>query len=211
MRAPTVLDLYCGQGGAGTGYAFAGFRVLGVDIAPQERYPFDFVQGDALEYLAARGHRFDLVHASPPCQGYSRLAAVNGTAHPRVIPALRRALRASGRPYVIENVLGAPLLGAIRLCGEMFELGVIRHRYFECPVRLRAPEHVEHRGRVAGWRHGELVAGPYVAAYGEGGGKGSGASWAAAMGIGWMSKRGLREAIPPAYTTCIGVQVRRAL
>jgi hypothetical protein len=105
---------------------------------------------------------------------------------------------------VIENVVGALLWSPIRLCGEMFGLGVIRHRLFESSVEIPEPVHIRHRGRVRGWRHGVFYDGPYTAPYGEGGGKGTTQEWADAMGIDWMTRDGLREAIPPAFTTYIG-------
>lgn len=114
-----------------------------------------------------------------------------------------------GGPYVIENVVGAKLNNPIRLCGEMFGLGVIRHRLFETNWDMTAPAHIKHRGRVRGWRHGVYYDGPYVAVYGEGGGKGTTAEWSEAMGIDWMTRDGLREAIPPAYTEWVGRQMRR--
>jgi hypothetical protein len=94
-----------------------------------------------------------------------------------------------------------------RLCGEMFGLGVIRHRLFETNWGYKAPAHVKHRGKVRGWRHGTFYDGPYVAVYGEGGGKGTTAEWSAALGIDWMTRDGLRESIPPAYTEHIGHQL----
>src|SRR5690606_26563980 len=118
-----ILDLFCGQGGAAVGYHMAGFEVIGVDIDPQPRYPFEFHQGDALEYLAKHGGEFDAIHASPPCQAYSR-ATTSGTRgnHPRMIAPLRSALGILGKPYVSENVEGAPLISPVRLCGSMFDL-----------------------------------------------------------------------------------------
>src|SRR5690606_27878353 len=127
-------------------------------------------------------------------------------------PETRRLLRATGLPTVIENVQGSDLRRDLTLCGEMFRLGVIRHRYFELSFRAAAPAHRPHRGRVRGWRHGTYYDGPYVAVYGEGGGKGSVTEWQAAMGIDWTSDRkAIAEAIPPAYTEHIGHQLAAAL
>jgi hypothetical protein len=208
MSRPRLLDLFCCAGGAAMGYHRAGFDVVGVDINPQPRYPFEFIQGDALEYLAEHGHKFDAIHASPPCQGYTALKAVHGNEHPRLIGATRRLLESVGVPYVIENVQGAPVRRDLTLCGEMFQLGVIRHRFFESSLPLWKPAHVAHRGRVRGWRHGEFFDGPYVAVYGDGGGKGSIAEWQEAMGIDWTDdRRELAEAIPPAYTEFVGRQL----
>lgn len=211
----TVIDAYCGRGGASMGYHLAGFRVVGVDIDPQPDYPFEFIQGDAIEYLLAHGHEYDLRHASPPCQASTALTKGTnaGREYPQLIPATRDALDAVGGPYVIENVQGSALRRDLTLCGEMFGLDVIRHRYFELSgVRVRRPAHVPHRGRVSGWRHGVFYPGPYVAVYGDGGGKGSVSDWQRAMGISWTSdKKGLAEAIPPAYTRYIGEEIQKNL
>jgi len=204
-----LLDLFCGAGGAGMGYWRAGFEVVGVDIATQRNYPFEFHQGDALGYLKEHGHEFDAIHASPPCQGYTALAAVHGNVWPKLVPAVRDALDATGLPYVIENVQGSPVRRDVTLCGEMFGLSVIRHRYFELGGwAASAPAHRAHKGRVAGMRHGQWFVGPYFAVYGEGGGKGTVRQWQQAMGIGWTDDRHeIAEAIPPAYTEFIGAQL----
>ena len=206
MSRPRLLDLFCGAGGAAMGYHRAGFDVVGVDNQSQPDYPFEFHQADALTYPL---DGFDFRHASPPCQGYTALRAVHGNSHPMLIPAIRERLDGAGGPYVIENVAGAPVRHDLMLCGEMFGLDVIRHRYFEArgwsPLQLGHPPH---RGRVSGMRHGEWFTGPYVAVYGEGGGKGSVPQWQAAMGIDWTSdRRSIAEAIPPAYTEHIGRQL----
>ena len=208
-----MLDLFSGAGGAGVGYSRAGFEVVGVDIDPQPNYPFEFHQADAVAYVAEHGHEFDAIHASPPCQGYTALAAVHGNEWPKLVETMRDLLDATGRPYVIENVQGSPVRRDLILCGEMFGLGVIRHRYFELGKwSMSKPEHVPHRGRVAGWRHGKWFDGPYFAVYGNGGGKGSMAQWQEAMGIDWTNvRRELAEAIPPAYTEHIGAQLLEAL
>ena len=205
-RRPRLLDLFCGAGGAAMGYHRGGFDVIGVDIAPQPNYPFEFFQGDALEFAAEHGHRFDAIHASPPCQGYTALTAVHGNTWPLLIAPVRDLLDSIGLPYVLENVPGSPLRRDLTLCGEMFGLAVIRHRYFELGRwTAEQPAHKPHRGRVAGWRHGEWFDGPYFAVYGEGGGKGSVPEWQAAMGIDWTAdRREIAEAIPPAYTEFIG-------
>lgn len=204
-----LLDLFCGAGGAAMGYHQAGFgEIVGVDIDPQPDYPFDFVQADALDPWWAH-EDWDLIHASPPCQTHSALAKGtndNSSKYPDHIDETRRALRSYGHtPYVIENVAGAPIRKDLMLCGEMFGLGVIRHRYFEMNWDCLELEHVPHRGRVAGYRHGEWFDGPYFAVYGEGGGKGTVEQWQQAMGIDWTSNRkSIAEAIPPAYTEFIG-------
>jgi len=212
---PRLLDLYSGCGGAGMGYARAGFEVVGVDIAPQPDYPFEFHQGDALDYLATHGCEFNAVHASPPCQASSALTkgTNRGRSYPQLIPATRLALMCNGRPSVIENVQGADVNRDAMLCGEMFGLGVIRHRLFEVAgFTIESPAHVPHRGRVAGMRHGQWFTGPYFAVYGDGGGKGTVAEWREAMGIDWTwDRKAIAEAIPPAFTQHIGAQLLAAL
>lgn len=205
---PRLLDLFCCAGGAAKGYQRAGFDVVGVDIKPQPNYPFEFHQGDALEFLAAHWREFDAIHASPPCQASCALTAGTnkGREYPQLIPDTRAALAKLNVPTVIENVQGAKVRRDVTLCGEMFGLGVIRHRYFELDGwTMPQPAHVPHRGRVAGYRHGKRFEGPYVAVYGRGGGKGTIAQWQTAMGIDWTADRvELAEAIPPAYTEYIG-------
>jgi DNA (cytosine-5)-methyltransferase 1 len=213
---PVLLDLFCCSGGATKGYQRAGFRVVGVDINPQPNYCGDvFFQGDALDFLAEHWRQFDAVHTSAPCQDSSSLTKGNRgrdgwtDGHFDLNPEARRLLNATGLPYVMENVQGSVLRRDLTLCGEMFGLGVIRHRYFELGRwTMDAPIHLPHRGRVAGWRHGEWFDGPYFAVYGDGGGKGTVAQWQQAMGIDWTdNRRELAEAIPPAYSELIGTQL----
>lgn len=232
-RKPVLIDLFCCAGGASVGYHRAGFDVFGVDISPQPNYPFPFWRGDVFEAmrLLADGGRVaftrgdetfhlgagdvDAYAASPPCQAHSTLTKGNvargiGLGHVDLVGETRRALQATGRPYVIENVQSAPVREDVKLCGLMFNLRVFRHRIFEAGgVRLEAPEHPSHRGhRVAGWRHGVKHEGDMVAVYGNGGGKGSVAEWQEAMGIHHTSSKSeLSEAIPPAYTEHIGKQL----
>lgn len=209
---PRLLDLFCGAGGAGMGYHLAGFDVVGVDINRQPRYPFEFHRGDALEYLAACGEAFDFVHASPPCQAYSRLRHRTGKAYPDLVAPTRRALEGAGLPYVIENVPEAPLRDPVLLCGAAFDLGVhmdtwrglVRHRAFESSRPLAG----------TGCR---CTGGPTVTVTGTGGSylntgvrggcKGRKADSSAAMGIDWMTIAELSQAIPPAYTQFIGEQL----
>lgn len=202
-----VLDLFCCEGGAGVGYHRAGFDVVGVDIVPRPRYPFPLVQADAMDYVLKHGEDFDFIHASPPCQ--RNAAITKGTnrhrqhLHTDLYPDTLDALKATGRPYVIENPESCP---DVVLCGEMFGLGVIRHRKFELGGWTTSrPAHVPHRGRVRGWRHGTYYDGPYVAAYGKGGGKATVAEMQTALGIDWIDgHKELTEAIPPAYTEWVG-------
>lgn len=213
-----LLDLFCGAGGAAMGYHQAGFdEIVGVDIEPQPDYPFEFVQADVFN-VWWQTERWDFIHASPPCQAHTALTKGTnaGRHYPDVIERTRVAIKEWIRqqpadtlcPSVVENVAGAPLRKDVTLCGEMFGLGVIRHRYFELSRwRARQPAHVRHRGRVAGYRHGEWFDGPYFAVYGEGGGKGTVEQWQQAMRIDWTDNRkSIAEAIPPAYTRYIGEQ-----
>ncbi|MFF7797508.1 DNA cytosine methyltransferase [Streptomyces olivaceus] len=215
---PLLLDLFSCAGGAAMGYARAGFRVHGCDTAHRPNYPFSYHRGDALAYLAhliATGEiqRYAFVHASPPCQhGCALTVGTNrsqgwGRAHVDLVAPTRELLDASGLPYVIEQPNGrAKIRKDLTLCGEMFDLGVIRHRNFEAGGwTVPQPAHIPHRGRVRGYRHGQYYDGPYVAAYGNGGGKPTVPELQAAMGITWTDVREeLTEAIPPAYSEYIG-------
>ena len=215
MNRPKLIDLFCGAGGAAQGYIDAGFDVTGIDIEPQPDYPGTFIQGDALTYLAAHGHEYVAAHGSPPCQASCTLTkgTNKGNYYLNLIPDTRAAFALLGVPTVIENVQGSDLRRDYTLCGEMFGLGVLRHRYFEVSGFEPAPiPHKAHRGRVSGWRHGEWFDGPYVAVYGEGGGKGTVAQWQTAMGMHWTNNRkSIAEAIPPAYTRFIGEHLMNAV
>ena len=214
---PRLLDLFCCAGGAAAGYDRAGFEVVGVDVTPQPHYPFEFIQADALELDADFVATFDAIHASPPCQAYSDLAKRNGNGHmwPKLIEPTREMLVDSGLPYVIENVEGAPLRDYIVLCGTMFpELRVLRHRLFEtnfpiyCPPHRRHPlVHTHDRRKAHYGRTNEWV--DYVQV--TGGGNCTIAAASDAMGIDWMIKREINEAIPPAYTEYIGRSLRQLL
>lgn len=222
MSTFRLLDLYCGAGGSAKGYLQAGFHVTGVDIIDQPNYCGNmFFRGDAIEVLEQYGHLFDVVHASPPCQAESAPTkgtnasrnTANGRKHPRLIDPTREALDDLGLPYVIENVPGAPLRKDLMLCGEMFGLGVLQHRYFELRgFDVEQPHHPKHRGRVRGWRHGEYFDGPYVAAYGKGGGKATVAEMQRAKDIHWTDVHlELTEAIPPAYSRYVGEALMTSL
>ncbi|MFJ8857028.1 DNA methylase [Streptomyces sp. NPDC102451] len=215
---PRVLDLFSCAGGAAMGYHRAGFDVDGVDIAHRPNYPFPYHQGDALDRLthlvATREiERYALVHASPPCQaqcaltvGTNRAQGWGGT-HADLVAPTRALLELTGLPYVIEQPNGrATIRKDLSLCGEMFGLGVLRHRNFELGGWMAPrPVHPAHRGYVRGHRHGVYREGPYVAPYGSGGGKATVPEMQAAMGITWTDVREeLTEAIPPAYTKWIG-------
>lgn len=203
-----LLDLFCGAGGAAMGYHRAGFdEIVGVDINPQPNYPFEFIRANALERSDFGG--FDLVHASPPCQSYSALKGLIGEIRPALVEPVRDLLAASGVPHVIENVVGAPLVDPIRLCGSSFGLGVWRHRLFELsfPVALVPPcSHYHHPKPVDVTGTGGPSSKPRT----DGGGvsrKPRSLEHARqSMGVDWMTRRELSEAIPPAYTEWIGTQ-----
>ncbi len=222
-----VLDAYCCAGGAGHGYLLAGATTVhGVDVVPRPRYVGEeFTLMDALAFLARPAEwfraRFDLIHTSPPCQAGCTLT--NGTnaskgwgrEHEQLVPETRRLLDIIGLPYVIEQPTGHR--GLIRrdltLCMDMHEMAgpvlppwVMRHRDFEISgFPVPQPKHRKHRGRVRGMRHGVVHEGPYVAAYGSGGGKATVPEMQHALQIDWTDVREeLTEAIPPAYTRYIG-------
>lgn len=211
MSRPRLLDLFCCAGGAAMGYHRAGFDVVGVDIVPQPNYPFLFVQGDALDFARRNARHFDVVHASPPCQEYTPLHARHpDKVYPDLVAVTRDVLRAADRPWIIENVMAAPLDKArsVVLCGGMFGLRTYRHRRFESNTALVAPAHPPHRTptatkqRRARWAEGWHVSvtgdvGTYVGPE--------------ALGIDWMTGAELCQAIPPAYTEHIGRQLLAAV
>ena len=213
MRRPVLLDLYCCAGGAAKGYHDAGFDIMGVDIVEQPNYPYPMIVRDVLDLPNGFVSAFDAIHASPPCQAYSDLAARNGNADawPKLIEPTRDLLEASGKPYVIENVEGAPLRDYVVLCGTMFpELRVLRHRLFEANFPIMTPPHGKHPrchtldkrkshyGKTDEWKDYVQVTG---------GGNCTVAAARDAMGIDWMTKKEINEAIPPAYTRFIGEQL----
>jgi len=220
-KRPLLLDVFCGAGGCSVGYNRAGFDVIGIDIHPQNRYPFPFLQMNAMEALktlvAGGTLDFDgrvvsladiaVIHASPPCQAYSKTKSLTTKQHPDLVLPVRELLIASGKTYIIENVPGAPLRDApLLLCGSMFGLRLRRHRYFEnnaglwipprhCTCSEMTTAHVP--SRVCSFANGAtaitVVGNGYITADG-----------AMAMGIDWMTQRELSQAIPPAYTEYIG-------
>ena len=202
---PRVLDLYCGAGGASMGWARAGWDPVGVDVIPQPHYPFPFIRADALTIDPAG---FDAIHASPPCQRYIRSGNTDRERYPDLLGPTRQLLRRSGIPWVIENVPGAPMRVDILLCGSMFGLGVRRHRWFETSESLflwTPPcRHDLPIAGVYGHRHGSAGAWPGML-------PGDLETWARAMGITWMDRAELSQAIPPAYTEWIGTQMMAAL
>lgn len=207
MRRPLALDLFCKAGGASMGLYRAGFDVVGLDIEPQPNYPFVFVQGNALEPPFDLSG-FDFIWASPPCQDYSSLKGLATTQRPRLIPVVREMLREASAPYAIENVVGSDLICPMELCGSMFGLGVWRHRRFEvsgfyaltpyCAHHL-VPKPIDVTG----------TGGPFKGVRKTGGGGISRkpdnlAHAREAMGIDWMNRRELSQAIPPAFSEYIG-------
>lgn len=240
-RKPRLLDLFCGAGGAAMGYHRAGFDVVGVDIVDQPNYPFEFHRLDAMAMkqdrvqgcwhegagsalpgmsMACLGH-FDAIHASPPCQAYCAPRFINRSRtstpreHPKLIEPVRSLLRATGLPYVIENVPQAPLIEPVTLCGSMFGLRVRRHRRFESNVLLmrRSCEHGRQGKNFVGvyGDHPEARTlgedDRYVRAF-----RAASIDEAReAMGMPWADWKGCKEAIPPAYTEFIGTQLVQAL
>lgn len=209
---PTLLDTYCGAGGCGMGYHRAGFCVTGVDAAPQRRYPFRFVQDDAVAYIRRHGTNYAVVTGSPPCWAYTTMSnryrgrnpMVDN--HPRLISPTREAMIATGRPYVIENVTGArpELRSPLLLSGGMFGLGVDRPRLFETNVLIMQPTRIPavnpigvygdlNGRRLKTRRDGSELRAPATLQQAQ-----------AAMGIDWMEWSELTQAIPPAYTEHIG-------
>jgi DNA (cytosine-5)-methyltransferase 1 len=224
VSRPVLLDLFSGAGGAAKGYHDAGFDVIGVDINPQPRYPFRFVQGDALDVLAGWDllPPFDAIHASPPCRDHSSLSFVLGKAGSgHLLAATRRALIRTGKPYVIENVEGAEQPGALTLCGTEFGLSAVdqdgevrwlkRHRQFESNVFLIGAGGCNCLGRRIGGVYGGGGGAPRTQVSNGGrrrGGYQMGAEQARAiLGVPWMNRYEAAQAIPPAYTQFIGEQL----
>jgi DNA (cytosine-5)-methyltransferase 1 len=218
---PRLLDLFCGAGGAAMGYHRAGFDVIGVDLHPQPRYPFDFIQADALSFPL---DGFDAIHASPPCQAYSAgsqmwKGRLPDGRHSDLIAPVRELLQSAEVPYVIENVERAPLQNPVTVCGTALGLQVRRHRLFECSFpAMSTPCAYHHRMTVSVFGGGALSATP------PGGAKRTAAGYfdinqrrvhvahelaSRAMGIDWMTRRELSQAIPPAYTEHIGEYLLR--
>jgi DNA (cytosine-5)-methyltransferase 1 len=214
MTRPRLLDLFCGAGGAAMGYHRAGFDVVGVDINPQPHYPFEFIQADAMEvFRYTVGRTFDAIHASPPCQHYST-ATRDASLHPDLYALTRDMLAAAAVPYVIENVIGAPYSHGIVLCGAAFGLEadgewLRRHRNFEASWMLWQPEHPHRTDR----RPITITGQAYVSETREYGHSRQTTFPIAQrlMGIDWMTRDEMKEAIPPAYTEWIGRQLIASL
>lgn len=203
-----ILDLFCCAGIAGDGYAKAGFRVIGIDREKHENNPHEFYQMDWKEGLKKFGHIADVIHASPPCQENSRTKTLHSAKYENPLPEVREALIKTGKPYVIENVLGAEMENAIILDGPMFGLQVIRKRKFESNVLLMRPGKGIKRGSVGAKNctrknfNGYYIVGGHQ--------MGTMDEWRMAMGIPTsrtVNREELAEAIPPAYTYFLGVQL----
>lgn len=201
---PKALDLYCGAGGAAMGLERAGYSVTGVDILPQKNYPFAFSFGNALD---ADLSGYDLVWASPPCQNHSRMSGCREGLRDKylsLIAATREKLKAWGGPWIIENVVGAPLENPVMLCGAMFSLKTYRHRIFESNVSLTVPHHPKHdkkSSKAGHWKNGTLVSvagncAPIALAR-------------EAMEIDWTTGAELAEAVPPAFSEYLARQTLR--
>lgn len=193
----------------------AGFEVVGFDIKEQPRYPFEFHQRDVMTMTPEEFREFDAVWASPPCHAYIQRNKNLETKHPKLIEPTRKLLKESGLPYIIENVPGAPLRWPLQLCGTQFGLKVLRHRWFEIPCAFIWQQRCYHRGAVAtgeyagvyafggkGQRHGPGVRDPKNL---------EGPDWAEAMGIDWMKRDELTQAIPPAYSEYLGLELMKVL
>jgi DNA (cytosine-5)-methyltransferase 1 len=201
-----LLDLYCGAGGASMGYHRAGFEVTGVDINPQKNYPFEFHQADALEFLKEHGHEFDAIHASPPCQRHSAMSNCRpGLAdeYPDLVAPTRDLLIASGKPWVIENVVGSPLIDPITLCGTMFGRQLYRHRLFETSFHIEEPPHPKHvipASKAGHWKPGTVMSvSGHIAPI---------AKAREIMDIDWTNREELAESIPPYFTKYVGQWIR---
>jgi DNA (cytosine-5)-methyltransferase 1 len=206
-----ILDLFCGAGGSAKGFNLAGvISIRGVDNRYQKRYPYDFTQGDALDYLIRHGHEFDLINASPPCQPYlKRLAPLVKKKYPRLIEPIREILKELKKPYIIECPEKYPLDNPLMLCGSMFGLRVIRHRYFETYPLIWFPPYIcNHWGKGAGtyvYQNGKRAnasfeTSDFLSIAGRGYKLKDGRI---AMGIDWMTVDELSQAIPPLYTKYI--------
>lgn len=222
-KRPLLLDLFCCEGGASAGYVRAGFEVLGVDIAPQKRYPYRFLQADALGFLqwlmdSGAIRQFAAVHASPPCQHESTLKSMVTHYYPDLLAPTRDALvkmgKETGIPWIVENVATAAMHQGIQICGTALGLNVRRHRRFDSSHLLYGPGRCKHdldninvyghnawnyRKRSEEYRHwhrhnANQCPVPKVVA-------------ATAFEAEWMTLHGLAECIPPAYTEFLGRQL----
>ncbi len=205
MGNPKLLDLYCCQGVCGFGFEQAGFDVTGVDIESQPKHPGKFIQSDAIEYLLEHGHKYDYIHASPPCQEHSTASMqfrIAGKEYPNLISATRAALISTGKPWDIENVPNAPLINPVTLCGAMFGLPFYRHRLFETNWGLNQPLHLAHVAKNA--KMGRAIKpGEFIQFVGHF----SGVQYVRdLLQTPWADQYGLAQCVPPQYTKYIGTQ-----
>jgi len=222
-----ALDLFCGAGGASKGLADAGFDVVGVDIHSQPHYLYKFVQANALSPAIRRWlEEFDFIWASPPCQRYSVMTKrwSRSDNHPDLIEPVRQMLLKSGIPYCIENVVGAPLLNPVMLCGSMFVnqtkhgSQLRRHRLFECSFPVKQPKCRHNKGSVigvyGGGQHPERRVPATIGVWGHAGGSSKRDNLIQfgtqdrrdAMGIQWMTGNELSQAVTPSYSKYIAEQ-----
>lgn len=211
---PKLLDLFCCAGGAAYGYSLAGFDVVGVDCKPQPHYPYTFIQADALEYLdEADLSQFDALHASPECKSYTNCNLSPKDLYRKLIGEIRTRFQRSGKPYIIENVVGArrDLHASLMLCATMFDLPMERHRLFETNVFLRPPRPCNHKiAHIAVYGHSVWDSWLPGTQRKDGRPRPDSVSITvgrAAMQCSWMTIEELAEAIPPAYTRWIGEQI----
>lgn len=218
-----LLDTFCKAGGCSKGYADAGFEIVGVDIEPQPNYPYEFIQADAFDYVLEHGWKFDAIHASPPCQAYSQATNEEDRAkHPNLVLPMRWAMRRTGKPYIMENVVGAPLIEPKLYCGSMFNLRVQRHRLFETNWPLVQP-FCQHRWQdedkcwetMVSKERGKWRKTGIAYVFGNGSKMRDPSNlrrpetsiWREAMDIDWMAKAEMAQAIPPRYTEFIGKEL----
>jgi DNA (cytosine-5)-methyltransferase 1 len=221
-RQKKLLDLCCMAGGTSMGYHMAGFQVTGVDIDRQPNFPFEFMRDDITQITDKQAitirRNFDAVAASPPCKGYGVIKTLSSPHHPKLIPYVRELFEFIDLPYIIENVVGAPLSAPVQVCGSGLGLRVQRHRLFEsnCDlIGVRCNHRWQDRDlrylQIPNGRGSERMRG-IVYVYGRGDGShfrnySQRAIWSHAMGIDWMSIDELSQAIPPLYTYHLGQQL----
>ena len=216
-----MVDLCCKAGGCSVGYMQAAqelgitLEIVGVDIQHQPNYPFPFIKADAVRFIKACRNSFDFIHASPPCQAYS-IQTISlrkkGQEYIDILKKLRTEMQRTKKPYVIENVPGAPMRADLVFRGDMFGLKVLRKRLFEIEDLF-----VLQPGLPT--KKGSERKGDFVTVTGNGHLKTRAKNiskvegntiielWSNAMGIDWMTKKELSQAIPPAYTKYIGLHI----